>query len=399
MSSNLQISCSTIVAGNHEWDWLQARTAHVPGEVPLTVTILNQTMNRFTHDYCDIFHCISRDNGVNWTEPSQVPSLRRATTEDGYDVVPSDMWTQQHPQSAKVIAVGVSFHFYQGRHEHHLKQQAAYAVMDPATETWSALQALEVPATDHDDLPMLAVSAGCSQRVDLPDGDVLVPLRYIPSATLDKEADTFDYGGEAVLYNSIVARCGFDGHILTYKEHGTQHSITREHSRRLAKRREEEFSARGLYEPSLTTYEGTFFLTMRSDHSAFVCKGTDGINFETAREWTFDDDEILGSYCTQQHWATIGGRLYLLYCRPSGHNDHVFRHRAPIFMAEVDPERLQVIRDTERTAVPENNAGMGNFGVCQIDENESWVTVGEGMRSGAREGDINNVLLAKIVAV
>ena len=138
---------------------------------------------------------------------------------------------------------------------------------------------------------------------------------------------------------------------------------------------------------------------MRSDHSAFVTKGTDGINFAEAREWTFDDGEILGSYCTQQHWATIDGKLYLLYCRPSGDNEHIFRHRAPIFIAEVDPERLHVIRSTERAGIPDNNAAMGNFGVCQVSDNESWVTVGEGMRNGPREGGINKVLLAQIVTI
>ena len=348
MSCEFQISCSAMVDGNDEWDWLQARTAHVLGADSLSVTILNQARNRFTHDYCDIYQMISRDQGATWSEPAPLPSLRRAETVDGYEVAPSDMWNQWHSQSGRVIATGVTFHFLNGRHEHHLKQQAAYAVMDPAPGDWGPLQVLELPEKDHDNLPIMAASAGCSQRVDLPDGDVLLPLRYLPSATLDKDADTFDYGDEAVLYNSIVARCGFDGETLTYQEHGTHHSITPDHSRQLAARRGVESSARGLYEPSLAEFQGAFFLTMRSDHSAFVTKGSDGINFHEAREWTFDDGEILGSYCTQQHWATIGGRLYLLYCRPSGDNEHIFRHRAPIFIAEVDPERLQVIRSTER---------------------------------------------------
>ena len=57
-----------------------------------------------------------------------------------------------------------------------------------------------------------------------------------------------------------------------------------------------------------------------------------------------------------------------------------------------------MIRATERVAIPENSAAMGNFGVCQICENESWVTCGEGMRTGAREGDTNRVMLARILA-
>jgi hypothetical protein len=398
MNGKLQISCSVMAEGNDEWDWLQARTAYVPGEQSLSVTIMNQTRNRFTHDYGDIYETVSRDRGVTWTEPVLVPSLRRIETADGYEVAPSDVWSQWHPQSGVIIAAGMSFHFEKGRHEHQLRRQVAYGVMDPRTGSWSPLQALELPPRDQDDMHMLAPSAGCSQRVDLADGDVLLPVSYLPSATLDKNANTFDYS-DAVLLNSIVVRCGFDGERLAYKEHGTKHSITSEHSRRLAERRGVEFSGRGLAEPSLATFEGAYFLTLRSDHSAFVTKGKDGINFDQVREWTFDDGEILGSYCTQQHWATIGGRLYLLYCRPNGDNDHIFRHRAPIFIAEVDPERLLVIRSTEQAAIPENNAGMGNFGVCQVDESESWVTCGDGMRAGPRKGGVNKVMFSKIVAV
>ena len=399
MSGELQITCSTMVEGNEEWDWFQARTGYIPGEEPLCVTIMNQTRYRFTHDYCDIYQTISRDGGTTWSAPDPVPSLRRVETPDGYEVAPSDMWTQWHSHSGAIIASGVSFHFADGRHEHHLRHQVVYTVMDPKTESWGPMRTLELPERDHENLQMLAQSAGCSQRVDLPGGDVLLPLVYLPSTTLNKEADTFDYSDERILYNSIVARCGFDGQgLLTYKEHGTEHSITRDHSHRLAARRGVEPSGRGLCEPSLATFEGAFFLTLRSDHSAFVTKGEDGIHFEEVREWTFDDGEILGSYCTQQHWATIGGALYLLYNRPSGDNEHVFRHRAPIFIAQVDPDTLQVIRATERAAIPENSAAMGNFGICKVSENESWVTCGEGMRTGEREGDTNKVMLAKIVA-
>ena len=174
MKRELQISCSTMVEGNQEWDWFQARTAHVPGEKPLSVTIMNQTRNRFTHDYCDIYQTTSRDGGETWSAPDVVPSLRREQTADGYEIAPSDMWTQWHPPSSMVITAGVSFHFAGGRHEHHLREQAVYAVMDPRAECWSPLQILELPERDHENLPMLALSAGCSQRVDLPDGDILL---------------------------------------------------------------------------------------------------------------------------------------------------------------------------------------------------------------------------------
>ena len=278
----MQITCSTIAEVNDQWDWFQARSAYIPGESPVCVT-MNQTRHRFTHDYCDVYQSISRDDGTTWSAPAAVASLRRVETADGYAVAGSDFWTQWHARSGMILSSGVSFYFAGGRHEHHLRHRVAYAVMDPQTETWGPLRELELPERDHASQPMLAQSAGCSQRVDLPDGDVLLPIVYMPSSDLDENEDTFDFSDERVLYNSIVARCGFDGQTLTYKEHGTEHSISRDHSRRLAARRGVEFSARGLCEPSLATFDGAFFLTMRSDHSAFVTKSVDGIHFEEVR--------------------------------------------------------------------------------------------------------------------
>jgi hypothetical protein len=67
-----------------------------------------------------------------------------------------------------------------------------------------------------------------------------------------------------------------------------------------------------------------------SDKTAWVAASRDGLQFQGLKEWTFDDGSILGSYNTQQHWAIVRNNLYLIYTRPDGSNDHVFRHRAPL---------------------------------------------------------------------
>ena len=51
--------------------------------------------------------------------------------------------------------------------------------------------------------------------------------------------------------------------------------------------------------------------------------------------------------------------------------------------AQVNPERLCVLRRTEKILIPERGTQMGNFGASPICENESWVTVSEYMSSGA----------------
>ena len=60
----------------------------------------------------------------------------------------------------------------------------------------------------------------------------------------------------------------------------------------------------------------------------------------------------------------------------------VFRHRAPLFIAQVDPDRLCVIRKTERALVPDRGAIIGNFGTMNVSREESWVTVAEWMQHG-----------------
>jgi hypothetical protein len=77
--------------------------------------------------------------------------------------------------------------------------------------------------------------------------------------------------------------------------------------------------------------------------------------------------------------VTRGDKLFLVYTRRGADNDHIMRHRAPLFMARVDRESLHVMRNTERVVIPERGATLGNFGVCQLGPGESWVTVSEGV--------------------
>ncbi len=94
---------------------------------------------------------------------------------------------------------------------------------------------------------------------------------------------------------------------------------------------------------------------------------------------------------------TIGRELYLVYTRRGADNDHIMRHRAPLFIAEVDPVKLQIRRSTEQILVPENHATLGNSGVCAISDKEAWITVSEGQVSqGKREGESNKVILVKV---
>ena len=140
-------------------------------------------------------------------------------------------------------------------------------------------------------------------------------------------------------------------------------------------------------------------MTLRTFKFGYVATSRDGLHLGPLKKWTFDNGADLGSYNTQQHWVTVGGGLFLVYTRRGAGNDHMFRHRAPLFIAQVHPGTLRVVRKTERILIPENQATLGNSGICRVSDQESWVTCGEGLlRMGKRRGQRNKVIFVRILA-
>lgn len=369
----LKIEISVLAEGNLDWDMTQARTAFVPGDSPLATTTMSKTARVGAHGYHDVFLSISRDRGRTWTEPEAIPSLKRFREKDtDYEVVAGDLWPKHHAKTGTILATGKTFNFEGGTKENTLREKISYAVLDPKTLTCGPLGIVDLPATDRAGDHFIAPNAGCHQWVELANGDVLLPVRYQKSAKPRN-------------YVSTVIRCQFDGERLTFLKQGSIHRLE---------------TKRGLYEPSLTRFGDEFFLTLRADDGAWIAKSSDGLVFSEQIPWTFDDGELLGSYNTQQHFAEIDDRLYLIYTRKGANNDHIMRHRAPLFIGEIDPEKLCVIRATEQVLVPENDATLGNSGVCQVSPNEAWVTVAEGRvaLSEKRPGDHNRVFLTRITA-
>jgi hypothetical protein len=155
---------------------------------------------------------------------------------------------------------------------------------------------------------------------------------------------------------------------------------------------------RGPHEPSIARFGDEFFITIRNDELAYVTRSKDGQNFDAIKPWTFDNGDALGSYNTQAHWVVHRDALFLVYTRRGANNDHVFRHRAPLFIAQVDPQKLCVLRKTERVLMPERGARLGNFGVTDVNEDETWVTDAEWMQPKGVEkrGADGSVFVARI---
>ncbi|WP_157470493.1 sialidase family protein [Cyclobacterium amurskyense] len=374
-----------------EYTWTHARSAVIPSDKPKVLTTMSQTLKEGSDVYHDLYQVISEDLGQTWSEPEAIPSLTIIEQDSGYRSV-VDMWPQWHSYTNKVLNIGTSPFYSNERTHDGWKKKVVYACFDPETEQWSLPKFLKLPELDHDGMLLMSPAAGSAQWLEFPHGDILLPIFYFKiteqqySAAMTNPDKAFSIGSlmksDDFGFSSTIVRCTFDGENLIYKEHGDELILKQ---------------GRGVYEPSITSFKGEYYLTMRSDKSAYVAKSKDGLHFSSLKEWTFDDESVLGSYNTQQHWVRHSDALYLVYTRRGADNDEVFRHRAPLFMAEVDSEKLGVIRDSERIVVPNRGVALGNFGIMEVNPAETWITVAEYMRGEENVAADNSVFTARIL--
>lgn len=353
--------------------WCHPRAGIVPDIGKQGLPRVAMTMNTLDLSGSDVFKGVftleTNDLSKTWTEPVMSTTLAprfEPVAGENRPVALSDFWPRWHAGSKRLLGTGHSVVYTRDwKVKRPRPRDTSYAVYDPATSQWATWKKLEMPPGET----FLDCGAGCVQRYDLPNGEILLPVYFRPQ---DKHSRV------------TVCRCRFDGTTLSYVEHGNELRL--------------EDNTRGLGEPSLTKFGDRFFLTIRNDQRGFVASGTDGLQFDPYQEWKFDDGAELGNYNTQTHWVTHSDALYLVYTRRGANNDHVFRHRAPLFMAQVDPKSLRVIRSTEQILVPERGARLGNFGVVDVSPEETWVTVSEWMQPKGVEkhGSDGSVFVARI---
>lgn len=366
--------------------WVHPRAGAIPAQEPGQNPTVVLTKNKLLLSGSDVFYALtstrSDDLGKSWTAPEEQQEFHRVRiTDDGevegastslIEKIVCDFSPQWHAASGTLLGTGHTAYYEDNSIMQKRPRQTAYSAYDTKTRSWNAWQTLEMPGEKFHN-----AGAGSVQRFDLPNGEILLPIYYL--------------GSDGQL-GSTVVRCSFDGETLRYLEHGTELSHA---------------SGRGLYEPSITQFGVRFFLTMRNDLCGYVATSDDGLHFGEPKIWRFDDGEELGNYNTQQHWVTHSSALFLVYTRRGLNNDHVFRHRAPLVMAQVDPATQRVLRATERVIVPERGARLGNFGITQVSENETWVTVSEWMQTRApnsydstvceRYGSDNSIWIARLL--
>lgn len=355
-----------VVHNDGIFQWFHPRACYLPPGSNKHKLSGVMTIQKHLHAddfYSGMYAMYQTQPGGEWSQPVEIPEL--AWRKESKNVILSvcDATPAWHTKTNKLIVIGTQLRYSTaGAHlyDRYRSYDAAYTVFDPETKKWTVWKLLANAPTDK---KFYLFAPGCSQFHVKDDGTILLPV-YTTSA-------------ERKIYTATVLKCSFDGTELKYLEHGDELKLETE---------------KPLYEPSLVQFQNKYYLTLRNVQRGYVTSSKDGLHFDALKPWTFDDGQDLGSYNTQQHWLSHSDGLFLVYTRRGANNDMVNRHRAPLFMAQVDPKKLQVIRKTEQTIIPNRGAQMGNFGCNAAGENESWVTVTEGIfGNAARRKEIESI--------
>ncbi|MCC6124062.1 MAG: exo-alpha-sialidase [Pirellulales bacterium] len=342
-------------------EWFGPRAGIIPPNK--AVLLMHRSALAGDDVFLGMYDMRSDDLGKTWSAPKACAGLERKPWSGQVEICPCDLVPGRHGKSGKLLALGATACYLPEAKkplaDNSQPAFATYSVYDEDRRTWSSWQSLEMPDKEH----FYWAYGGAAQRVDLPGGEILWPMYCMDYKRVGKNFRKSSF------FTTIV-KCSFDGRNMQYLTHGDELTVK---------------DRQGLAEPSLTQFQDRFYLTLRGYFRGYVAVGRDGLHFEKPVPWTFDDGTELGSHNTQQHWITHSDGLFLVYTRRGAGNDHIIRNRAPLFMAQVDPERLCVLRGTERILLPNKGGQYGNFGAVNVSSNETWITEAEGMQGDAKK--------------
>ncbi|MBQ8659147.1 MAG: exo-alpha-sialidase [Clostridia bacterium] len=311
----------------------------------------------------DVFYGVEKFtvDGKNFKASPITPckNLAREKRGEKNTVVVSDCTPLYHKVTGKILLLGHSLLYGEdNRLVQKRPRHTAYAVYDGEKGDFEHFKLLDMGDTEY-----YFAGNGSGQSFEEENGDLLIPFYY---------QSRFDIENGKYNASAAVMRCAFDGEKLKILEIGAPLALN---------------VPRGFCEPSVIKYENKYFLCLRNDNDGYLAKSKDGLHYGDLQPLCFDDGSSVGNYCTQQHWLTGGDKLWLVYTRRAENNGHVFRHRAPLFIAEVDPLSLRVIRATEKVVVPERGARLGNFGCCSLGDGRGVVIASEWMQFGGGDSE------------
>ena len=352
--------------------WAQARVGRIGDKIVLTDQKFGLSQDESTWDVYDVIHsCYSTDGGTTFSPRILQENFRLPPSPEGYHQVICDFVPDYNTATGTLLGTGGACCYENTAAilpSFKIPYRSFYTIYDSKTHTWGSVQ----PYLDAQGEEMTNFHTSSCQRYDLDNGDIIQPVYKLPE-DLSKWH-----------FHMQVHRFSFDGQQLIHKEAGNNiHWVD---------------STRGLSEPAVTRFNGKFYLTVRSDEKIWVSTSNDGVHFMQLRPWLWDTGLEVPSHNTQQKWIVSQAGLFLVYTRKNGQNEHVFRHRGPLYICQVDPDRLCLLRHTEQVVVPERGARIGNFGITHVSDQESWVTVAEIMYPVGCEkyGSNNAVFLSKI---
>lgn len=317
------------------------------------------TLSRLSTTGTDVYQGIgfttSSDGGETWKELTDLPYTAKPLR-DGIMGMFGAMVPVLHPQTGKVLLLGncVGYTNY-GKPGVKLTgvRYPAFAVFDPATQKWSPDYTVldrEENANTTSGIPWIQ-----------PDGTLLWPCN----------------GGQ-------VLKAAFDGEKITILARSPQ-------IEGLGKQ------PKNTGEYHLTKMGSRFYLAMRCPDQNRIAVSTDGQKFEPAVELRWDDGSLVPSVATQMRWVRQQGKLYLVYTRENEDGKGVFRHRAPLWMAELDTKTVRLKKATEVVVVPVSPGrdDLGNFGTTFVTDELSFITTSE---FGRTKNSNSRVYITRITA-
>jgi hypothetical protein len=185
--------------------WVHARAGAIPPDVPANPSntpVVVLTTQKLLLDRSDVFYGLNvfrtDDLGQTWSGPEPQPNLDRQRLDEHQEIVLSDFTPQWHATTGKLLGTGHTITYYDNYIRFPFDRWTGYSIYDPAGRSWLKWQKLELS-----DPKFVSAGAGCTQRYDLPNGDILLPVYY---ALRDRLGS---------LDRVTVLKCRFNGEKLT----------------------------------------------------------------------------------------------------------------------------------------------------------------------------------------
>jgi len=312
-------------------------------------------------NYGEPMYSISSDKGKTWSKLQYIDSLKYIKMENSEftqavaDVRPFTL------QDGSVAVFGCSTYYIGNIRAGCLPekqpiipaQAAYYSIWSPETEQWAARKKLDLPGIKH-------YRSACTQIATVGKDQVIVPI-YLDAELSQKDVGTPKrYGVMTALYKLVDGKLQF---------------IRRSRLMTIP-------CKRGLIEPSIISLpEGGFALTIRAEDERMYCAvSKDGIDWSDPIPWRWNNTgKTVKTQSTQQHWLTLGKKVYLVYTRFDGSNADCTRYRTPLYIAQADPAKAMLFMETEAVLFPRSKINgvegrYGNFHCTQIDTNSALVS-------------------------